>query len=392
MANPSLNLTLRLPSLQNVGPGGRPPDTVPVAMDHERVLGDTSVQHESRSIHGELGDPDVGVIAGHLNDMILGSVDKEMHHMETMAHDSVVVTHPQAPDVNRGSSPTYARMVANNPSVVGKKVSDWRTDNDNVVVLEETCGVALHGLNTSVVNSDIVDKSAYERPSEPSAHDPYGPWMQVVSRFHKLSGSGTLGSRGKALPGGSDSRFDVLASEVEPVQEDMAVNGIVPDMNLVLVADSDEASVVGRKARMDYGRKTRAKIVASVDSNPDIRSKNSIPSMSNVQVVTSGATTGGKISKARGTVGHALNDGVRPDHLGVRIRKNNNGHHMPQPALFEWTQKFALELEAANMGPSRDLEAMVEDTGQGAMQGGNGIVVHDATVLDVSDGGPGVGR
>ncbi|KAK8984805.1 hypothetical protein V6N11_020118 [Hibiscus sabdariffa] len=331
----SLNPSLPLPSLQNVGPGDRPPDTMPAEMDHEGVLADTSVQQESRPTHKALGDPDVRVIAGLSHDRISSSLEEEMHQVETTTHESTVVTDPRAFDANRGRYPTYASMVVNNPSMVGKKVSDWRTDNDNVVVLEADY---------------IIDRSG---------------------QFPSIK---YLGSRGKVLSGGSGSRYDVLAREVEPMQETLAVNGSVLDMSVVLVADSNEVPAVGRKARMESGGKTRAKIVAYVESIPDVRSKKLVPSTSNVRVVAVGK---GKVAEVH-----------------KQVKSLGNAHHTPttivEKSLYSGVAtgdkiSKARELEAASMIPGGDLKATVEDTGQGAMHGGNGIVEHGVDVLEVSD-------
>ncbi|KAK8672226.1 hypothetical protein V6N13_110599 [Hibiscus sabdariffa] len=344
MSNPNLPLS----SLHNVGPGGRPPDTVMTAMDYEGGLGDHAVRYESRLTHEELGGPIVGVTAGHSRNSISSLVEEEMNQMDSTTQDSGVTTLPRGLDVNQGSSPTYTSMVANNPSMAGKKISYWKTDNDNVV---ESCGVALQGMNAPGVNSGNVDKSTPTRPSEPSAQEPFGPWMQVVSRRHKPSGLGTVGSCIKELSGGTGSQFDVLARDIDPVQEDVAVNGNGSDKSVALGAGSNEVPISGRKARMAPEGKTRVRFAAYVDSNLDLRSKGSVPSMSNVQVVAVGHGKGAEVQTQVKSLGNAK-------HIATTIVETN-----PYSGVMTGGE-----------------------ISKGVIHESNGGVVHDADVLDVSEG------
>ncbi|KAK8553985.1 hypothetical protein V6N13_072907 [Hibiscus sabdariffa] len=245
----------------------------------------------------------------------------------------------------------------------------------------ESCGVSQPGLSSSIAALDGVDNPEEAQPSEPSEKEPYGPWMQASSRRRKpVSHSVSLGSsgnRGRQPPVNSGSRFASLV-------EDSGVINIPSTMSMdaresVVMNGDGRHSVpaVGQTSRLDIGGPTVLKNAAYKASNPEKRSKSSKFSSGTARVVslvnekepvvaTQGKTfgnehhktttiveqpiqlsaaIGGKIIKERGNVVRSRNDGIHLDRPGIRVQKLYTSSHM-QPALYEWMQEFAKELES----------------------------------------------
>ncbi|KAK8565183.1 hypothetical protein V6N12_058756 [Hibiscus sabdariffa] len=303
-------------SLQNVGPGGWPPDVVSVEMDHEGMLEAISVAS--------------------------GSLDKEMQPENMILQEYDNSDSLKAVDGRSGGSLSYASVVALSPNVTGKKYSDWKNAFDNVVVSE-----ANYIIDCSV-GSDKLDDV---RPSEPSEKKLYGPWMQASSRRRKSTivsfGTGLVGNCGKQSTVASVSRFSSLAEETETVNIPNPGIMEVPNHD-VMIEDAYRASNPEKRSKVSKSSSSSARVVYLMNEKvPEVSTQGKTLGNERHKATTiveqplkMSAATGGKIIKERG---------VRLDHPGLCIRKSNVSSHTSQPELYEWMQKFAKELEGEGM-------------------------------------------
>ncbi|KAK8716077.1 hypothetical protein V6N13_043396 [Hibiscus sabdariffa] len=324
----SENPSMPVSSLQQVGPGGRPPDMVSMAMDHEEVVETEPVQQQS--VGGDI-----------------------------QLHGSSAATLSGEIKANKGFLPFYASMVAKNPTVTGTQDSVWKTDNASVVVSE--ADYIIDRLSDAGSCTTITRNLGIERLLEPSEKEPYGPWMQVAPQWRKPSGLGTSGSCGKTSIRVSGSRFKALAGELESGQGDPTVDEGSLERDAVFGAGLSEAAKARQTSRVDSEGLQMSKNVSYKDAKPVKRSKKVQPPTINMNVVplvnideptviTQVAVTGGKMLKVRGTARRSLHEGIQLDRPGVRLQIGITSQDTSQPTLFEWIQKFSQDLEEVNAG------------------------------------------
>ncbi|KAK8681663.1 hypothetical protein V6N13_054065 [Hibiscus sabdariffa] len=379
--------------IENVGPGGRPPDGVPVEMDHEGSQVVALVQGKNCPTNVQGSENGVGVRTGDFHNGMLNQLDEEMRPKQVVQQDSDVVVPIEVGDGRPGESLSYASITASTPIVANRKIPDWKEDFDNVVILEadyiidrsESCGLMQPALPSSNLAGDGVDNSEEARTLESSENEPFGPWMQVSSQRHKhvsmVSGMESSRNRGRQSSVPSGSRFVSLAEDTSMLYIP-GTGGLDAHVGAVMSEDGRQSvPTVGQTSMSNIGGSLVSKNAAYKASNPEKRSKSPKSGLGPTRVVSvvhekehvvstqrktfgnehhkavtiveqpikSNGATGGKIIKERGAVVRNRTDGVCLERPGVRFRKANSSSTTTQPTFYEWMQEFAKELEGGGM-------------------------------------------
>ncbi|KAL4272377.1 hypothetical protein GQ457_13G019170 [Hibiscus cannabinus] len=226
--------------------------------------------------------------------------------------------------------------------------------------LKESCGVVQPVTQLSNPGGIGAVISEAVQPLEPSAKEPFGPWMQVSSRRRKTvylgSDMGSPRNRGKQPMAASGSRFASLA------ENNSRLNVITSGNEDTRVSDAIKEDgrqlnpAVGQTSMPDIGGSVVLKNAAYKASNPEkwlksaklgLDSARVVPIVHEKEPVVSiqgktlgnehhkaaliveqsvqlNGAAGGKIIKERGVGARNRPDGVRLDCSGVRFRKINS--------------------------------------------------------------------